>query len=361
MTDDLIRRTTGVQDRVLGWMQAQDFTGADPFDGLESRWFQMSGLGRWRETRLVWLQILKHAPGWMRHAAHIPLACNPKTLALMSGAADGVALCAVGDRLLSLQNPDGGWGYPFAWQARAFYAGRTQSNAIVTAFAVDGLIANGLARHDPAMKRAADFMIRDLWRHGYFAYLGDDDTEIHNASLWTAWALHQIRPGHEVSHRAVARVVAAQQADGSWSYGTRPHHRFVDGFHTGYLLDLLDRFRKAGMADLDTPIARGLDFYRAQCFNAHGLPRTFAGRAGYIDTHAVAQAIGTLQRFGFDGPARHVMAFALDRLFDDDRGLFYAGLGYLGPDRRVFMRWTQGWMVWALSIMIRAAQQQADK
>jgi len=340
-----------VRDRVLAGIVHADFAGADPFDGLESGVFRLSGLGRFRMARLTWLQAIKRGPRALRHIAIILALQNPKTLALLLGAADGVRLCDVAGRLCRMQNKDGGWGYPFAWQARAFYVPRGASNAIVTRFAVDALMTGGMAPSDPILHRAAGFL-RGLWRDGYFAYVGQGDGEIHNASLWTAWTLHRIDPGNEISRKAVARVLAAQRSDGAWEYGTRSHHRFVDGFHTGYILDLLDRFRASGMVGLDDAIMRGYAFYRAECFDTNGRPRSFARRDGYVDCHAVAQAIGTLCRFGELAAAKKIADWACEALFDAKRGVFYAGLGRFGVDRRNYMRWTQAWMVWALSIVI---------
>ncbi|WP_022732006.1 prenyltransferase/squalene oxidase repeat-containing protein [Thalassospira lucentensis] len=341
-----------IRDRVLRQMADNDFAGADPFDGLESQMFQATGLNRFRLARLLWVQAIKRGPDILRTAARIPKMVNPKTLALLSGAADGVPLCDVKARLLSMQNADGGWGYPFAWQARAFYAAQNQSNAIVTSFVMDGLFAAGVTGDDPVMGRAAGFIEDQLWRDGYFAYVANTDAEIHNASLWAAFALSRVRPGNDKTERAVLRVLDAQRGDGSWAYGTLHHHQFVDGFHTGYVLDLLDRLRRSGMAGLDGAIVRGWAFYRDACFDADGLPRSFSGRDGYLDAHSVAQAMASLCRFGDYAGANRVAQWAVKHLYEERRGLFYAGIGRFGPDRRNYMRWTQSWMVWALSIVI---------
>ena len=343
-----------IRDRVLIGMRANSFVGADPFDGLESRLFKVSGLGRFRSCRLCWLQVLRHGPELLRRFSAIPRMVNPKTLALLSGAGDGVRLGDFSVQLLARQNTDGGWGYPFEWQARAFHALPGQSNAVVTSFVLDGGMASGLGPDHPALMRAADFINQELWRDGYFTYFAHDDTEIHNASLWAAFALNRIRPGNEKSEQALYRVVDAQRRDGSWPYGTRRHHGFVDGFHTGYVLDLLDRFRASGMDGLDDAIALGWHFYRTDCFDAGGIPRSFAGRDGYLDAHAVAQAMASLCRFGDLAGAVNVAGWAVKVLFDPDRDVFCAGIGRLGRDRRVYMRWTQAWMVWGLSIVIEA-------
>ena len=162
-------RLIDIRDRVLTRMVADGFAGADPFDGLESAVFRASGLGRFWCTRLAWLQAIKRGPEGLRKVVRIPKMVNPKTLALLGGAAQGVVLYDVRGRLLELQNPDGGWGYPFEWQARAFYATRHQSNAIVTSFVVDALLQSGMQKDHPALVHAAGFVEGKLWLDGYFA------------------------------------------------------------------------------------------------------------------------------------------------------------------------------------------------
>ena len=341
-----------IRDRVFHQMAENDFAGADPFDGLESRVFQASGLNRFRLARLLWVQAIKRGPDVLRTAARIPKRVNPKTLALLLGAADGVPLGDFKARLMAMQNADGGWGYPFAWQARAFYAAQNQSNAIVTSFVMDGLWAAGVTGNDPVMQRSADFIENELWRDGYFAYVANTHAEVHNASLWAAFALSRVLPGNDKTECAVLRVLDAQRGDGSWAYGTLHHHQFVDGFHTGYVLDLLDRLRRSGMTGLDGAIVRGWAFYRDACFDADGLPRSFAGRDGYLDAHSVAQAMASLCRFGDYAGANKIAIWAVKHLYEERRGVFYAGMGRFGADRRVYLRWTQSWMVWALSIVI---------
>ncbi|WP_417625358.1 prenyltransferase/squalene oxidase repeat-containing protein [Paremcibacter congregatus] len=342
----------GIRDRVLAGMEQEGYAGADPFDGLESRVFQASGLGRFRLARLIWLQLIKRGPRALRSIAMIPSSVNPKTLALLQGAGEGVVLGDFTAELSAMQNADGGWGYPFEWQARAFHAKRGQSNAIVTSFVVDGLIRGGMPVDQDVLTGAADFIKDYLWRDGYFAYLGHDDCEIHNASLWAAFALSRVRAGNDKTAKAVHRVLDAQQFDGSWAYGTRRHHHFVDGFHTGYILDLLGRLRISGMDGLESAIERGWSFYRSNCFDDDGIPRNFAGKDGYLDAHAVAQSMASLCRFGDVAGAIKIANWAASHLFDAKRDVFYAGIGRLGPDRQNYMRWTQSWMVWALSIVI---------
>ncbi|MCC9624011.1 hypothetical protein LPB41_20210 [Thalassospira sp. MA62] len=347
-------RLITVRDRVLANMERHGFAGADPFDGLESKLFRASGLTRFRACRLVWQQAIKRGPDGLRILAMIPPMTNSKTFALLSGAGGGRCLGDFKTPLMAMQNADGGWGYPFEWQARAFHGKAGQSNAIVTSFVIDGLMSSGLATDDACLKRAAEFMEGSLWRDGYFAYFAHDGAEIHNASLWAAFAVWRVNSDCPLITRAVTRVLAAQRDDGDWPYGTRGHHRFVDGMHTGFILDLLDRMRGLGMdhPGISNAILRGWAFYRRHCFDGDHLPRRLAGRDGNRDAHTIAQAMATLCRFGATDQAAMIAAWAIETLYDPGRDVFYAGLGRLGVDRRIYMRWTQAWMVWALSIVI---------
>ena len=48
----------------------------------------------------------------------------------------------------------------------------------------------------------------------------------------------------QAADAGVAYTLAHQEPDGSWPYGGEPHLRWVDGFHTGYVLDALRDVRR---------------------------------------------------------------------------------------------------------------------
>ena len=132
-----------VYRRVAARLEAADFSGADPFDGLNSRVFAKLPFSSLPIARLAWLQLFKKSPYDFRALAKVPPSTNPVTLAL---AARTYALTGEHEkmrrtieRLVDMRSERGGhgaWGYPFPWQAKAFYVARGVPNVIATAYAV---------------------------------------------------------------------------------------------------------------------------------------------------------------------------------------------------------------------------------
>jgi polysaccharide biosynthesis protein VpsJ len=98
----------------------------------------------------------------------------------------------------------------------------------------------------------------------------------------------------DAATRGVEWTVRRQRPDGSWPYGERPNLSWIDGFHTGYVLDSLIQCAAAGIERAGEAFERGLDFYREALFLADGTPKYSAGSVYPIDMQCVAQGIQTL-------------------------------------------------------------------
>src|SRR5690606_28411063 len=123
----------------------------------------------------------------------------------------------------------------------------------------------------------------------------------HNASLWgAAWCAFA---GQQLGDTAmveqaldVARQsVSEQGADGSWVYGARHHHQFIDGFHTGYNLEALALIRDAlNTSEFDASIELGLAYYREHFFTEDGTAKYYHNAVYPLDMHNFTQAVFTL-------------------------------------------------------------------
>jgi hypothetical protein len=157
----------------------------------------------------------------------------------------------------------------------------------------------------------------------------------------------------------VARYsVAKQHPDGSWLYGELPTQRWIDNFHTGFnLCALRDLRQSVGTNEFDECIRRGFEFYRTHFFVQDGAPKYFHNRAYPIDIHCVAQSIITLLEFkdvdlGAGDLAQSVYDWAMRHMWDDN-GFFYYRVQRLWTDHTAYMRWSQAWMLLALSALVR--------
>lgn len=375
---------------LLDRLVARDFTGFDPYDGLAARRLWLRPALRSRAGRLAVIQAVRRSPWNLRRLAAVPPLLNPKTLGLtLSALADLHAITggphlrhlatALRERLVALRSPGWSgacWGYPFDWQARSFFLPAGTPTVVCTAFVAAGLWRAAIEFSDAECARlarsACDFVLRDLQRTpsaaGWtFSYSPRDHAVIHNASaLGAALLATTARQTGEpaLAHAAEpawASLLDAQAEDGSWPYGAAAHHGWVDGLHTGYILEALADAEPAADSEAAAALRRGLEYYRGRMFDAEGLPLDRSGsRPSRFETHGAAEALLVLARFGVRDPdgrpaVQRLATFLLARMRGSD-GLF-ADLWAGRPIRRTpdgFARWTQAWMLRALAGVARA-------
>jgi hypothetical protein len=397
-------------NELLAWCRARNFAGHDPFDALNSRLFNLTPLKYSRTARLLWTQAMKRSPVNLRPLALVPRQQNPKGLALF-------ALAAVANyRRLKQDEADGSeaetvaarsearsllvelgrmtspgyphaWGYNFDWQSRNFFAPRGTPMIVPTAFAarafIEGYQAFGEDNYLRQATGAGDFVLNKLKRVAEspdevcFSYSPLDDTQIFNASLLAAETLASVvpltgAPGFcDYVTRAVRYVVRRQREDGSWGYGAGAGQQWVDNFHTAYVLLSLSRIMKSSCGqinwemDLKSALRRGYEFWRERFFLADGWPKYYHDSLYPADAHAAATAIITLLEFQeIDGDAKplaeKIAAWTISNL-RDDCGFFYYQRRRFHTVRTPYMRWTEGWMLYALARLLETVQSPRSK
>jgi len=373
-------------DELFCWCRQHDFAGHDPFDALNSRLFQSTPLAQSRNARFIWTQLVKRSPADVRALARVPVERNAKGIALFALAQianyrrvkSEEAAAAVHEFLswLMAMRVDGysgaAWGYNFDWQSRNFFASRNTPTIVPTAFAARALI-EGQDLQDEYLKAArnvCDFILKDLprsvetAREVCFSYAPQSDTRIFNASLLAAEVLASV--GHltgetellELAERATRYVVNNQQPDGSWSYGTDTKQSWKDNFHTAYLLFSLKRIINVSpqKEEFQPALERGYHFWKTSFFLAEGWPKYYDDDPYPVDTHAAASAIVTFLECRDLDPdaarlAQNVANWTIANL-RDSRGYFYYQKRRFYTVRKPYMRWTQAWMLYALSRLL---------
>ncbi|MGH6769286.1 MAG: hypothetical protein ACRECO_09755 [Xanthobacteraceae bacterium] len=369
-------RFRDVYRRVAVKLEATDFSGADPFDGLNSRLFAKLPLSSLPIMRLAWLQLFKNSPYNFRPLAKVPPSTNPVTLALAARTyarlSDNAKMRHAVERLLELRCDPvrwgyGAWGYPFPWQAKAFYVPRGVPNVIATAYAVRAVSECGPSVADNVIFGAAALVGKELARRrgdsaSYIGYVPESGTMVHNANVWGAYvlALAATRGNREwrpLADAAIDYTLRAQTPEGSWPYGESSHHRWTDGFHTGYVLEALQLCRSLlKRHDLAEPIARGTEYYLRTFLRNDGVVPYYADGSGPLDANNFAQMIITLEcvrpTLDWTALAERTLMSAIKELWCPDLDAF----AYQRRGRRInrisYIRWTQIWMMHALGILL---------
>jgi len=376
--------------KLLAYCRERDWAGFDPYDALNSTLFRRLGLLRSRLPRLVLTQLLKRAPVNARACLGIEQTQNPKALALFLKALVNLrragwfedlsiveSIVAKLGQLRSRSSPFACWGYSFPWQTRELLVPRGSPNIVCTTFVADALLDAYDLTHDHACldmaQGAAEYIVHDLyWADGEsaagFSYPSPGvRTQVYNANLLGAAILYRVR-SHTGDERLLApalsvarHAVSRQNDDGSWYYGDLARQRWIDNFHTGFnLLALRDIGKYGGGAEFESALRRGMTFYVDRFVRADGAPRYFHDNAYPIDIHSAAQSIITLVELReLDGShmpmASSVLAWVLANMWDT-RGYFYFQRQRLYTNRVSYMRWSQAWMLLALSVLLRGGQ-----
>jgi hypothetical protein len=373
-------------DELFSWCRTRDFAGHDPFDALNSRLFQATPLAQSRNARFVWTQLVKRSPVDVRPVVRVPAERNAKGVALFA-----LALLANYRRvkteearqqaramlaaLLSMKI-DGysgaAWGYNFDWQSRNFFAPRELPTIVATAFAARALVEGDL--HEEA-RSVCEFIKKDLPRsvdnetEVCFSYAPNSNTRVFNASLLAAEVLASTGEPEllDLAERATRYVVNNQRPDGSWYYGADPKQSWIDNFHTAYILFSLQRIINSTSfgAEFQPALERGYEYWKNNFFLADGWPKYYHDDPYPADAHAAASAIVTfLECRGLDRDAltmaQKVATWTIQHL-RDRRGFFYYQRRRFYTIRKPYMRWTEAWMLYALSRLLEEQQCQSQQ
>jgi hypothetical protein len=374
---------------LLDYCRKNDWAGYDPYDALNSRLFDVTPFRRSRLCRLALTQILKRFPFNIRTLLLIRKEQNPKAIALFLAAGlklsklgipgtDHLAVEMVGrlEVLRSKGTPYWSWGYSFPWQTRTIIVPRGTPNLVCTAFVADALLdayeRTHAARCLDMANSAGQYILNELfWEDqdgtASFDYpLPGIRSKVHNANLLAAALLCRLcrhtgyRQALEPALKVARYSVSRQHDDGSWDYGEASTQRWADNFHTGYNLCALRCIaRDAGTTEFDVRIKKGFEFYRSRFFRDDGAPNYFHDKTYPIDIHCVAQSIITLLAFrDLDESsihlARSVFIWAMMNMWDD-QGYFYYQVYPAYTNRISYMRWSQAWMLLALSTFLEQA------
>ena len=373
---------------LLAWCRQHDFAGHDPFDALNSSIFQKTPLRKSRNARLAFTQLVKRSPSNLRPIARVPRQRNSKGIALFA-----LALLADYRRVKTVESDDdaramldvllsmklscysgAAWGYNFDWQSRNFFAPRGSPTIVPTAFAVRALVEASKALRDAVYletaRSACEFIKHDLSRSFEndrelcFSYSTNSKTQIHNANLLAAEALAEVgllthdEELLKLAERATRFVTNRQQKDGSWTYGMEKAQSWIDNFHTAFVLFSLSRVINVCQlgAEFQTSLERGYEFWKSNFFLSDGWPKYFHNDAYPADAHAGASAIITFLELSKNNVeaiqlAEKVAEWTITNL-RDKHGFFYYQRRKFYTVKTPYMRWSQAWMLYALSHLL---------
>ncbi len=388
-----------IYNKLFANCKMENFAGYDPFDGLNSTVFQFTRLNKIAPARLVFLQLVKRSPIDFRPLLGISKDTNPKGLALFALAelsrfrATGLAgHCVEAESILKQLaglrlKTDGelckteyaAWGYNFDWQSRAFFAPCGTPTIVPTAFAAFAFLeAYDVLGNEEYLEVAKDVcvFITDVLNRPFedenelcFSYTPLDRSIIFNASLLAGEVLARTgkSTGREdylnLAAKTARFVISRQQKNGSWAYGSKLRHAWVDNFHTAYIIGSLSGMKSLSSLDgsgLRTAIRSGTDFWLDNFFLEDGVPKYYDQKTYPIDIHSAAAAIVVLSQIGRDDGrclklAEKVAGWVTENMLSEN-GNFYYQKNKFYSNRIEYMRWSNAWMAFALARLLETGE-----
>jgi hypothetical protein len=367
------------------WISAQEYKGYDPYDGLNSGIYKIFPL-KTKYTKIAFIQLLKRCPFNLRKLFFVQKGYNLKGLGLFLSGYINLYKTYGEDKykdkieyLINVlkENISSGytgmcWGYNFDWQSRAFFVPKGTPNIICTSFIANAFLDAYEQFNDQEYlniaRSACDFCINDLNITKKddslcFSYTPVDKSQIHNANLLAASLL--IRVYHhtkedilkDYAEKAVRFSIASQNEEGAWAYGNAANQKWVDNFHTGFNLVALKNYMKySGNVSYKDIYQKGSDYFKENFFHENVIPKYYHNKIFPIDIHSIAQSIVTfvlLKDIYINGykKAQSIADWGIANMLDN-KGYFYFQKKQFYLNRIPYMRWSQAWMFYALSVLV---------
>ena len=377
MSDELNKLVKLSLEQLHHYVRQEDYKGWDLFDGLNSKLLKKSWFYKSPLVRLAWIQSFKRSPINLRSLTRVPKSNSPKGISLfVAGLLQTGHLDETHPLITQLyeqaitRRTGIAWGYDFPWESRAFYVPVGTPNVVSTVFVANSLLDyfkfSGDQKALDMARSAADFILDELTlfenhKTLCFGYIPGKTARVHNASMMAAallgrvYALTDTDIYHEKSYKAMTYSINALKQDYSWPYGERHHHQFVDNFHTGFNLVALHSWMNAtDNWDWQPELKGAYEYFIENFWLPDGCPKYYNNSLYPIDTHASAQGIVTcLKLVDIDDRshelARKIAAWSITNMQSGEGYFYYQKTRYC-TNRIPYIRWSQAWMFYALSL-----------
>lgn len=362
-----------------------NFRSFDLFDALTSPVLEFLSRPSVLSRRIL-IQVNKEIPLNIRPLLGMRRMVHTKTISDFLSVYSLMNLRSGGDRLVkkmigmldmlkerSIANENGvAWGLGFPYATRFVNAGPETPNLFNTINSIQSILDYRESAGDNSVVEIVKETIRFLYGYLGMVYSNTDEA-------WLRYYPGQKVPNFNVNASAAAFFVRAnlvfgeelapaddirkllnfltrnQNSDGSWYYAGSPRGKWIDGFHSGYILESLAYVRFVSPeVDLPPELERGVDFYLENLFTRDGIPKYFHDELYPIEAQNCAQAILTLSRLKLYGIRdteallRRVISNTLDYLYDPRMGRFYYKKGRRVLNKQVYLRWSHAPMIVAL-------------
>ncbi len=377
--------------RLSDWLEKNDYSAYDPFDGLTAKYLRPLTF----ETtflRTVLQQGVRRFPINMRPVLGIPKSRSTKGMGYLAKGfmrlQQATGDKSWGDKAESalqwlVENKSKGysgacWSNHFDYQSRSFYLPKGVPTIVWTSLIGHAFLdAYDHFRKDNYLQvavSACEHILRDLdsFAEGdslCLSYIPTENKQVHNsnalgASLLARTYSHTRNESYRsLAQKAILYTASHQRANGSWFYGEAANLRWVDNFHTAYLLDCFKHYETAtGDERFEKNLNAGYQYWKNTFFLPDGTPRYYDHKTLPIDIQCSSQAIDTLVFFHDRDPeslplALKIATWTIDQMQDRTGYFYYRRYSRWPINKTPTLHWGQATMLCALGGLYKLLQQ----
>ena len=376
-------------NKLTNYIEAEDFKGYDPYDILHSK-CRFLKLGKW--SKFVATQLHKRNPINARQLLGIHKSYNPKGMGLLLYAYSLLyrwnPVPSIREKMDFLfdwlcSNYSKGysgycWGLDFPYSSRINFLPAYMPSTVVTAFVGSGIFEYYMVTKNPkareVLRSCCDFILCDLpvteHKNGIcFSYTPTKKDVCFNATMLGAellasnYFLSQENKLKEFAKLSVDFTVAHQHSEGKWSYSidkTGKDKIQVD-FHQGFILNSLYSYMQFTGDESESyknALIKGANFYYHYQFLKSGQSLWRIPKKWPVDIHNQSQGSITFCKLAALSEkylpfAERIALWTIDNM-QDTKGFFYYRKGRFITNRIPYMRWSQAWMMTALTTLINS-------
>lgn len=369
--------------RLSNWLEKNDYRGYDTFDGLNAKFVRPLTFGN-PYLRIVLQQGVRRFPINLRPLLGVAKSRSTKGMGFLvrgflrlhetTGDPAWRQKAESGLQWLKEHQSPGYtgacWGNHFDYQSRSTYAPKNLPSVVWTALIghafLDGYNWLGDESALGVAVSACEHILHDLKTQAIgntlcIHYFPTSKHQVHNANTLGASLLARVY-SHTRNESYLALAVKAmqytagyQREDGSWYYGEEQNLRWVDNFHTAYVLDCFKYYSEAtGDGQFDAKLMRGYEYWKKTFFLPDGTPRYYDHKTLPLDIQCCSQAIDTLVFFQDRDPeslalAQKVAAWTIQNMQDRTGYFYYRRYSKWVVNRTPTLHWGQATMFCALA------------
>ncbi len=372
------------QKQLQTYIESENFKGYDPYDTLNSP-IPFHWIGKWGPVLAI--QFQKRNPFNIRKLLGIKKAHNPKAMGLFLQAYSIQYQQHKNEETLQkmefffnwlLENRTKGydefcWGYNFDWASPVKVLKKNSPTIVVSGFIAKGLFEYYQATKDPktveVLKSIGDFAQNQLaWTKNDKGFCVSYSTQAvdccYNANMLGAELFSRLfyltKDGNykELAQKMTDFTIAYQQSDGHWNYSvdnkTGKERTQID-FHQGYVLDSIHYVIKyCGEKKIYKDALKwGAEYYFNKQFKPNGQSIFRVPTEYPVEIHNQSQGIITFTRLSYLSDkyanfAETIAEWTIQNM-QSKNGYFYYKKYPFYTIKTPFMRWSQAWMLLALT------------